>query len=280
MRVLLLCQCCHFFITNISTASPHIDSAPTSHILPTIDSTFTHKKQIESGNDDRKEENGIHPLYPTNIAQGNKGVQTLAKPTKKPTKTDSKYPGPLLPQVPTKNEPPSKYDFDNYDDVDEEEDDKKPISPGLGPGPGFFNPTLTKHQYSDYDFNGDNFHRLPPPQKPQKPNQFNPYIIQHGDGKHELINILGGNAQNLPPHLSIDHILQQFQGANSGPGAENGGQPQSPYGVHQTQNGLNYPFGGGQHPPLHIPNESNQKIPVQPGNFNHSIAQMKMLFSN
>lgn len=175
------------------------------------------------------------------------------KPTKKPTKV----------------EPPSKYDnFDNYDDVDEEEeDDKKPFSPGPGPGPGFFNPTLTKHQYSDYDFNGDNYHRLPPPQnKPQKPNQFNPYIIQHGDGKHELINILGGNAQNLPPNLNIEHILQQFQGANGGSGVDGGAsQPQSPFGVHQTQNGLNYPFGMGQHP-LHIPNESNQKIPVQPGN--------------
>lgn len=162
----------------------------------------------------------------------------------------------------TKPEPP-KYDFDNYDDVDDDDEEKKP-SPGLGPG--FFNPTLTKHQYADYDFNGDNYHRLPPnqhPQKPQKPNQFNPYIIQHGDGKQELINILGGNPQNIPPHLRIEHLLQQFQGANAGAGDVNG-QSQPNYGVHQTQNGLNYPFGIGQHPSLHIPNEGNQKIPVQP----------------
>lgn len=237
----------------------------TSHTSSSIDNPFTHKKPIDNENDDRKEENGIHPLYPTNIGQPNKGVQVPMKSTKKPTKIDSNYPGPSI--IPTKTEPPSKYDnFDNYDDVDEEENDKKPLSPGSGPGPGFFNPTLTKHQYPDYDFNGDNYHRLPPPHtKPQKPNQFNPYIIQHGDGKHELI--LGGNTQNLPPHLQ--HVLQQFQDGNVGGGAgvDANGQLQPPYGVHQNQNGLNYPFGIGQHPSLQIPNESNQKIPVQPGKY-------------
>ncbi|XP_055308987.1 putative epidermal cell surface receptor isoform X2 [Sitodiplosis mosellana] len=228
------------------------DSTSIPHISPTIDNPFMHIKPNE--NNDHKEENGIHPLYPTNIGQPNKGVQMPAKPTKGGS------------QAPSKHEPPSKYDnFDNYDDVDdEEEDDKKPISPG----PGFFNPSLTKHQYSDYDFNGDNYHRLPPPHnKPQKPDQFNPYIIQHGNGKHELINILGGNAQNLPPNLHIEHILQQFQGENGGSGVDVGGQQQSPFGVHQTQNGITYPFGIGQRPSLHIPNESNQNIPVQPAGF-------------
>lgn len=232
-----------------------------------LDNTFMHKKPLETENDDRKEENGIHPLYPTNIGQPNKGVQVPLKPSKKPSKTDSKYSGPLMPQVatpppPTKPDPPSKYDFNHYDDIDDEEDDKNPIPTGLGPG--FFNPTLTKHQYTDYDFNGDNFHRLPPhQQKPQKPNQYNPYIIQHGDGKHELINILGGNAPNVPPHISIEHLLQQFQGGNGGPG-DVSSQSQQPYGVQQTQNGLNYPFGIGQRPSLHIPNEANQKPAVQP----------------
>lgn len=282
--VSLLSMCYFYFFLHYFIIKLHhkiIDSAPTSHISPTIiDNTFMHKKPIEhehdNEHDDHKEENGIHPLYPTNIGQPNKGVQVPAKPTKKPSKTDTKYPGPFLP---TKPEPPSKYDFDNYDDVDDENgggdddnadgdaanDHKKPIQPGLGPG--FFNPTLTKHQYADYDFNGDNYHRLPPhqQQKPQKPppNQYNPYIIPHGDGKHDLINILGGNAQNLPPHLRIEHILQQFQGGNGGNGGDVNGQTQPTYGVHQTQNGLNYaPFG--QHPSLHNPNEPNQKAPVQP----------------
>lgn len=194
-----------------------------------------------------------------NIGQPDKGVQLLPNFSKKPSNMDTKY-GTLKPTKPT---PPPKYHFENYDDVEvDDDDDKKPISPGLGSG--FFNPTLTKHQYSDYDFNGDTFHRLPPPhvQKPHTSNQFDPYIIQqHGDGKQELINILGGNAQNLPPHLQ--HILQQFQGGNAG-SADINAQNQQPYGGHQVQNGHNYPFTIGQHPSLQIPNEANQKIPIQP----------------
>lgn len=263
------------YLSLLPFPSCDIDSAPPSHISPTIDNTFTHKKPFESDNDDRKEENGIHPLYPTSITQPNKGIQVPAKPSKKPSKTESKYPGPFIP--PPKTEAPPKYDYDNYDGVDEEEDDdKKPIAPGLGPG--FFNPSLTKHPYPEYDFNSDNYHRLPPhQQKPQKPNQYNPYIIQHGDGKHELINILGGNAQNLPPHLRIEHILQQIQGGNTG---SDDGQSQPPYNVHQTQNGLNYPFSIGQHPSLQLPNEPNQKVPVQPqGNRIHPTISLHLLFA-
>lgn len=221
----------------------------------------------ENENDDGKIENGIHPLYPMNIGQPDKGVQLPPHLSKKPSNMDTKYSGPFAPQKPTKAPLPPKYHFDNYDDVDvDENDDEKPISPGLGSG--FFNPTLTKHQYSDYDFGGgDNFHRLPPhAQNPHTSNQYNPYIMQeqqqqHGDGKHELINILGGNAQNLPPHLQ--HILQQFQGGNTGL-ADISNQNQQPYGGHQAPNGHNYPFSIGQHPSLQIPNEANQKIPVQP----------------
>lgn len=249
----------------------------------TSDNVFTHTKPLENESDDRKGENGIHPLYPTNVGQPNNGVQVPMKSTKKPSKTDSKYPDPfaLSPHQPTKVEPPSKYDFDSYDDDvddidDEEEEDggggddgKRPISPGLGPG--FFNPTLPKPQYTDYDFNGDNFHRpssssasSPHQHKPQKPNPYNPYIIQHGDGKHELINILGGNAQNIPPQINIEHLLHQIQGGHTGGGDVNG-QSQPTYGIQQTPDGLNYPFGIGQRPsPYGIPNDGNQKAPVQP----------------
>lgn len=236
------------------------------HDTSNRDSIFTPMKKPNEnsfgGNtkDDRKEENnGIHPLYPINIDQPMKGVQVPSKPSKKPSKTDTKFPGPFTPQQPPiKHEPPSKYDFDNYDDIEEDDDNKKPLPVNGGIGPGFFNP-LTKHQYSDYDqaiFNNGDYQR-PHQQKPQKPNQYNPYVVQHGDGKHELINILGGNGQNLPPHLRIEHILQQFGNAD-----ENG-HSQSTYSGHQTQNGLNYPFGLGQHPGLQLPNDPNQKVPIQ-----------------
>lgn len=247
------------------------DSSSPSHVIPTADTAFTHKKPHDN---EHKDENGIgHPLYPTSITQPNKGVQVSPmKPTKKPTKTDTKYPGPYAPQPPTKVEPPSKYDFDNYDNIENEDvdnDDKHPIPPGLGPG--FFNPTLNKPQYSDYDFNGDNFqHPSPPNQqhKQQKPNAFNPYILhqQHSDGKHELISILGGNAQNLPPQISIEHLLHQIQGGTAGGGGGAGdvnGQHQPPYGVQQGPDGLNYgPFG--RPPPPYISNDGNQKAPVPP----------------
>lgn len=227
-----------------------------------------HKKPIETGYGDSKMQNGIHPLYPMNIGNPDKGVQVMPNSLKKPLNMDTKYSDSMMAQKPTKAQLPSKYHFNNYDEVGDVNDDggadddgKKPISPGLGSG--FFNPTLTKNQYTDFDFNGDNFHRLPPNvQKPHAPDQYNPYIIQqHGDGKQELINILGGNAQNLPPHLQ--HILQQIQGGNDG-AADISIHNQQPYGGHQVQNGLNYPFAIGQHPSLHIPNEANQKLPIQP----------------
>lgn len=225
--------------------------------------------------------NGI-PLYPANGEQPNEGEQEPVKSTKKPSKTDSKYPNEsFVPYQPTKVDPPSKYDFDNYedndegddDDVSEEEEDdeggKRPIPPGLGPG--FFNPTLPKPQYTDYDFNGDNFHRPSSSphehqhqHKPQKPNPYNPYIIQHhGDGKHELINILGGNAQNIPPQINIEHLLHQIQGGHTG-AVDVNGQSQPTYGIQQTPDGLSYPFGVGQRPSPYIPNDGNQKAPVQP----------------
>lgn len=233
------------YITLSLETSPHESS----------ENPFLYKKPSQNSDEDSKGDSGIHPLYPLSIDQPAKGVQVPnVKPTKKPSKT--------LP----KTEPPLKYDFDNYDVIDEEdENDNKKRPQQNGPyGPGFFNPTLTKHpdpSYPDYDqgiYNNENFHRLPPQQqKPPNPNQFNPYILQHGDSKHELINILGGNGQNLPPH--IEHILQQFQGANDG---NSDGQSQPPFGIN-SQNGLNYPYGI-QRPGLNIPNESNQNNPTKP----------------
>lgn len=204
-------------------------------------------------------------MYPTNIGDPNKGVQIPTKPTKKPSKTESKYPGPFASQTPPKVEPPSKYDFDNYDDTNDDDDDddnKRPIPPGLGPG--FFNPNLNKPQYPDYEFSGDNFHRPSSHQyKPQKPNSYNPYIIQHGDGKHELISILGGNGQSLPPQINIEHLLHQIQGGSAANGDINS-QSQPPYGGQQNPDTLNYPFGIGQRPSPYAPNDGSQKAPIQP----------------
>lgn len=215
----------------------------------TSEMPFGHK--IKPGSDDNEDDG--RPLYPIPIDQPTKG----GKPTKKPSK------------IPTKTEPPLKYDFDSYDVIDEDgehedDDNKKHMQNGGYPGPGFFNPGLTKHQYPDYDqgIYNENFHRLPPHQtQPPKPNQFNPYLVQeHGNdaSKHELINLLGGN-QNLPPHVRIEHILQHIQGANDANG--DGGHSQPPFGFN-TQNGLNYPFG--IHPGLGLQNEPNQKVPIQP----------------
>lgn len=206
--------------------------------------------------DEDRKENGIHPLYPSNVNNPSKGVQVPVKSTKKPSKTDFKFQGPFAPQPPhSSNTDDSKFDFENYDEEDEDTGEvsanKKPTSPTEnGPiGPGFLNPSITKHEYSDYDqaiFNQGDFHR-PQQQKPQK-QPYNPFIIQHGDGQQELINILGGNSQNLPPHLRIEHILQHIQG-NGGSDIE--GQPQPPFNGQPSPNGINYPFG---HP-------NNQKIP-------------------
>jgi len=183
-----------------------------------------------------KDENGIHPLYPSSIDNPSKGVQVPSKPTKKATKTETKFPGPF--ETPSKPGQSTKYDFNHYDDVNEH---IKPEHDGQ-PGPGFFNPSITKHQYPDYDQTV--FQNGPPAQKPSKPNQFNPYLIPPGGNRQEIFNILGGNIpQNVPPHLlgsHIEHLLQQIQ-ENGGDGGEH---QVPPYGnIPPNPNVPNYPFG-------------------------------------
>lgn len=260
------------------TLPPHLSSSqPSTH-----DSSFIHKNpnknvydsSVSNENEDENgKENGIHPLYSTNNERPHKGVVSQ-KPMKKPTKSDSKYQGPFasLPSPPPQSTENTKYDFDNYDDGDEEQSNKKlppPTQNGNGPGPGFFNPSITKHQYSDYDqtlFNNGDFHQ-PQQQKPHK-QPYNPYIIQHGDGQQELINILGGNAQNIPPHLRIEHILQHIQGTGA---ADNDGQTQSTYGGQQTPN---YPFNP-QGQPIHMPNEAHANMQGRPNGM--KVSQPKRL---
>lgn len=286
--------------TKKGIAGPTISPPSSSAHAPTHDpSTSVHKPQSheydssagsnadDNGNDadddENGKENGIHPLYPTKDERPNKGNGNGAqKPIKKPTKNDSKYPGGPYASKPIASNENPKYDFDNYDIVDEDDEDVDDEDHVHGnkkghnhAGPGFFNPTITKHQYGDYDqsvyTNGGDFHRPTQQQKPHK-SSYNPYIIQHQNGQQELISILGSNGQNLPPNLSIEHILQHIQG-NGGANVGNGDIESHPaYGIQQTANGLNFPFG--QTPQIHVPNEANQKIPGRPapGKINRSAS--------
>lgn len=229
-------------------------------------------------------ENGIHPLYPTADGRPPKnGVQPLSKPHKKPSKNDSKFTGPFAPSA--GDRPPNKFEFNNYEDEDDEGLTlHRPTAPhNGGPGPGFFNPSATKNQYPDYDqaiFHNEQIPNRPHPGAGQKPSAFNPFAVQGGNvvlgnGNNngnsngnsngaeqqdklptELLSILGGNAQNIPPHLRIEHLLQQFQGNGN---VENDGQGQHPFGI-PSQGG--FPFS----PQLNQPQIPNQR-PAGPGNF-------------
>lgn len=98
-------------------------------------------------------------------------------------------------------------------------------------GPGYFNPSASKSQFD-----------------------FNPYTqgpLQHPLDKSfppELFNILGGNNQNLPPHVRLEHLLQHIQGQDiQGPITHGQNYPIPPYQV--QVNGVNYPYGGDHHIP-------------------------------
>lgn len=204
--------------------------------------------------------NGIHPLYPTADGRPPKGiydgVKPLEKPQKKPTKGD-KFPGPFVPIPPAGSGHQNKYEFGNYDDVDDDDinNGRPPQRPNNmnnpnsgGPGPGFFNPSATKNQFPDYD---QGLFQQQRPQQPGKPNAFNPFVVQQHGGAGdeqdklppELFNILGGNAQNIPPHLRIEHLLQQIQGGAGAGSAGNDGQ----HPLFGLQGG--FPFGGQQQVP-------------------------------
>lgn len=214
-------------------------------------------------------DNGIHPLYPTadgRPPKGFEGVKPLDKPQKKPTKGD-KYAGPGA------NGGHTKYEFANYDDDDEEDiglgPQHRPGNPSTvqqqsngNPGPGFFNPAVSKNQYPDYDHaifhNGQQQqHQRPQLNQPSKPGAFNPFVVHQpiggGNGADdqdklppELFNILGGNAQNIPPHLRIEHLLQQIQGQPAG-GAANGADSSDGQHVFGGQSPGGFPFGSQPH---------------------------------
>lgn len=101
----------------------------------------------------------------------------------------------------------NKYHVNNYDQA----------------GPGFFNPDASKTQYADLTGSDHPLH--------------------HAVDK-QLLNILGQNPQNIPPHIRIDQLLQHIQGQeqnqqNQGPHLH-GFQPiQIPNGINYNQYGEN-----------------------------------------
>jgi hypothetical protein len=152
------------------------------------------------------------PFYPTIDGKPPKVPQE--KPHKKFNKEDKK--NNFNNNVFT---PPSTQDNNKYN-VNFGDDTRPPHNPQVHqqPGPGFFNPDASKNQF---------------PENPQ----------QHPIDK-QLFNILGPNAQNLPPHIRIDQLLQhiQSQDPNGGPAVHGQNvnlpfQPVQPNGINYNQYG-------------------------------------------
>lgn len=164
--------------------------------------------------DDMDEHRVEVPFYPTLDGKPPKVPQE--KPHKKFNKDDKKNTyNTNNGFVPT----PPIHDNNKYN-VNYGEDSRPPQLPG----PGFFNPDASKNQFPD----------------------------NSGPGQHpidkQLFNILGPNAQNLPPHIRIDQLLQhiQSQDPNGGP-LLHGQNPNLPFSPTQP-NGINYnQFGEGDH---------------------------------
>lgn len=188
-----------------------------------------------------------HPLYPTVDGKPPKTPQH-EKPSKKPSKSDANKYDSFASQSPSSdpNHHNNKFDFVNYDDeLTHHPNDAQ----NSGPGPGFFNPSASKNQYSDYDSYGHGGNVNGAQQPPGRPNPntlpFNPFQQNADHQSHqgqdkippELFNILGPNPQNLEPHIRIEQLLQHIQGADAGGGIH------LPSFVNQQQpNGVNYPF--------------------------------------
>lgn len=233
---------------------------------------------LKPNNDPKKTEhepesaNNLNPVYPTIDGKPPKIPQE--KPHKKPSKTDQKYQThftqspPIVheTQTPDYNEQNNKFDYSNYD-----EDIAHHLNVAAGPGPGFFNPSASKDHYPDYGLYSNQQrpqhpHNLHPQQqgsgaavqKPKPPpygGQFNgqELVIHHtapGQDKlpAELLNIIGGGATNgQNPHIHIEQLLHQIQGASADPNAGplvHGGHIQIPFGhIPPPQNAVNYQFG-------------------------------------
>lgn len=146
------------------------------------------------------------PFYPTLDGKPPKVPQE--KPHKKFNKEDKKNNFNNNVFTPPSTNDNNKYNFDD--------DTRPPHTPQVHqqPGTGFFNPDASKNQF---------------PENPQHPID------------KQLFNILGPNAQNLPPHIRIDQLLQhiQSQDPNGGPtvNGQNVNLPFQPNGINYNQFG-------------------------------------------
>lgn len=135
------------------------------------------------------------------------------------------------------------------------------------PGPGFFNPAVSKDQFQDLNYQ---HHGGVPQQRPTN-NHNGPPGIDKNIPPNDLYQILTGQAvpggaQGQPPHLTFEQILQHIQAIDGQTGQRpTNPQQQQPHphlpflqAGHLNQNNVNFPQFGG------IP----QKLP-QGWTFNH-----------
>lgn len=189
---------------------------------PTVSPTETEQNTL----------NNHHPLYPT--VDGKPPKIPQEKPHKKPSKLDNnsnKYHDSFTHTIPEQNEDNNKFDYQNYDEDITNHHQHTNTNP-QDPGPGFFNPSTTKNQYSDYDHSygeqGVNH------QKPNPPyHQYGQDSIHPDKLPPELFNILGPNTQNVQPHIRLEQLLQHIQGSDPNQGPLLHGQ------------NIHLPFGGG-----------------------------------
>lgn len=183
-----------------STKSP----TPADHENDTSDMNSAEEGEEEDDEDVNNNEHKIEiPFYPTIDGKPPKISQDGGKPFKKfhggkeGTKKDQYNTNNAF--VPPNFENNKFHVNNNYDQQ---------------PGPGFFNPDASKGQYPEHP--DHSLHHQHPVDK-------------------QLFNILGQNAQNIPPHIRIDQLLQHIQGQdqNQGP-LLHGFQPI------QIANGINY----------------------------------------
>lgn len=121
------------------------------------------------------------------------------------------------------------------------------------PGPGFFNPSASKNQFQDLNYQ----HPGHPPQQQQRPNGFNannnPQVIDKNIPPNELYQILTGQGTpgGVPgqPHLTFEQILQHISAIDGQTGQQQPQRPTNPQQHpnlpfltgHLNQNNVNYP---------------------------------------
>ncbi|GAB0088666.1 Putative epidermal cell surface receptor [Sergentomyia squamirostris] len=165
-------------------------------------------KDTGSGERDNKSQ----PFYPTSDGKVPKGV-VQEKPGKKYQKDENKT------EKVQSHDPfahlfgdHNKFDYVNFDDDIRQNQ----------PGPGYYNPSTSKHPG-------------PPPQYPHNSQQHPapPQVVEK-QLPPELFNVLGQSGHNYGQHLTLEQILQHIQSADSNSGPL----------LHGQNVNVPYPYGG------------------------------------